>query len=127
MYWLPCLVMAPSVCLPPVEFCLGVRPSQAAKSRPDLNALGSLQIVDRSVEPPESLDQNLYGHPGGVWKSRITFGQLKQFVDTANSFGGDNAELRKMAAQRVDANRPLFDEAVRAPCAASVWLAAPRS
>jgi len=41
MYRLPCLVMAPSVCLPPLEFCLGVRPSQAAKSRPDLNTLGS--------------------------------------------------------------------------------------
>jgi hypothetical protein len=27
--------------LPPVEFCLGVSPSQAAKSRPDLNTLGS--------------------------------------------------------------------------------------
>jgi len=34
MYRLPCLVMPPSVCLPPLEFCLGVRPSQAAKSRP---------------------------------------------------------------------------------------------
>ena len=41
MYRLPCLVMAPSFSLPPLEFCLGVRPSQAAKSRPDLNTLGS--------------------------------------------------------------------------------------
>src|ERR1700730_12539243 len=41
MYRFPCLVMAPSAFLPPFEFCLGVRPSQAAKSRPDLNTLGS--------------------------------------------------------------------------------------
>jgi hypothetical protein len=27
--------------LPPVELCLGVNPSHAAKSRPDLNTLGS--------------------------------------------------------------------------------------
>ena len=33
--------MAPSACLPPLEFCLGVRPSQAVKSRPELNTLGS--------------------------------------------------------------------------------------
>jgi hypothetical protein len=31
----------PSAGLPRLEFCLGVRPSQAAKSRPDLNTLGS--------------------------------------------------------------------------------------
>jgi hypothetical protein len=41
MYRFPCLVMAPSACLPPLELCLGVRPSQAVKSRPDLNTLGS--------------------------------------------------------------------------------------
>src|ERR1700730_7869295 len=33
--------MPPSVCLPPLEFCRGVSPSHAAKSRPDLNTLGS--------------------------------------------------------------------------------------
>src|SRR4051794_33788488 len=30
----PIFEMAPSRCLPPVDFCKGVRPSQAAKSRP---------------------------------------------------------------------------------------------
>ena len=34
MYRFLCLVMAPSAGLPPVEFCRGTRPSQAAKSRP---------------------------------------------------------------------------------------------
>jgi len=33
--------MAPSLSLPPLEFCLGVRPSHAAKSRPDRNTPGS--------------------------------------------------------------------------------------
>src|SRR4030095_509606 len=30
----PIFEMAPSLCLPPVDFCSGVSPSQAAKSRP---------------------------------------------------------------------------------------------
>ena len=33
----PIFEMAPSRCLPPVDFCKGVRPSQAAKSRPLAN------------------------------------------------------------------------------------------
>src|SRR3984893_16142381 len=60
MYRFPCLVMAPSACLPPLEFCLGMRPSQAVKSRPDLNTLGtgcdhrSDNLADAGdlVEPP---------------------------------------------------------------------------
>ena len=32
--------MAPGFCFPPVDFWSGVSPSQAAKSRPDLNTLG---------------------------------------------------------------------------------------
>lgn len=41
MYRFPALVMAPRVGLPPLEICLGVSPSQAAKSRPELNTPGS--------------------------------------------------------------------------------------
>src|SRR6516164_7912875 len=33
-YWLPRLDIPPRRCLPPVEFCRGTRPSQAANSRP---------------------------------------------------------------------------------------------
>src|SRR5271155_1540061 len=39
IYRLPYLVIDPNLSLPPVEFCLGVAPSQAAKSRPDLKGL----------------------------------------------------------------------------------------
>ena len=68
------------------------------------------EIVDRFVEPLKSLGQNLNGRFGGVRKRRVTFGQLKQLVDAANSLGGDNAEFRKMAAKRVDAHGPLLDQ-----------------
>ena len=37
----PAWLSSPNFSLPPVEFCLGVAPSQAAKSRPDLKACGS--------------------------------------------------------------------------------------
>ena len=165
MYRLPCLAMAPSVGLPPLEFCLGVRPSQAAKSRPDLNTPGSgtalcdcrgdklsdagnfneqaahraacmgggdfaFQTVERLVEVFNLARQNLRGRHGGGRKCRITFGQLDKLVDAANAFGGDNAELRKMAAS---CTRPCVDASIvfclignpRVLCSINVaWLSA---
>ena len=40
-YWSPCFEIGPSFCLPPVKFCRGTIPIQAAKSRPDRKTLGS--------------------------------------------------------------------------------------
>ena len=54
--------------------------------------------------------QNLYGGFGSLWKSRIVFGQLKQFADAADPFGDYNAKLRKMSPQRVDAHCLLLDQ-----------------
>lgn len=48
-YRSPCLVMPPSLCLPPDEFCRGVSPSQAANSRPDRNADGSGIVAAKAV------------------------------------------------------------------------------
>ena len=46
--------MAPSVSLPPVEFCRGVKPRKAEKSRPDLKtaALGRLATIAEAVRAP---------------------------------------------------------------------------
>src|SRR5215467_13368269 len=54
MYRLPAFVMAPRDCLPPVEFCRGVRPSQAAKWRPDPNTLesGTLAAMTEATSLP---------------------------------------------------------------------------
>ena len=41
IYRFPFFVIFPSFAFPPLEFCLGVNPSQAAKSRPELNIAGS--------------------------------------------------------------------------------------
>ena len=40
-YGSPCLEILPRRCFPPVEFCRGTSPIQAAISRPDLNTEGS--------------------------------------------------------------------------------------
>lgn len=48
-YRSPCLVIPPSLCLPPEEFCRGVRPSQAANSRPDRKADGSGIVAAKAV------------------------------------------------------------------------------
>ena len=48
-YRSPCLVMPPSLFLPPDEFCLGVKPSQAANSRPDRNVDGSGMVAANAV------------------------------------------------------------------------------
>ena len=43
-YLSPILEMWPRRSLPPLEFCLGTRPSHAANCRPDLNCKGSVTV-----------------------------------------------------------------------------------
>src|SRR5262249_26165434 len=43
--------MLPSRSLPPVECCRGTSPIHAAKSRPDLKALGSVTVEAMAVAP----------------------------------------------------------------------------
>jgi hypothetical protein len=68
IYRLPCLVIDPNFSLPPVEFCLGVTPSQAAKSRPDLKACGSgalARIAEAASAPTPgtNFETSLQNHP----------------------------------------------------------------
>src|SRR5215471_1757483 len=48
-YWLPRLDIPPRRGLPPVEFCRGTRPSQAANSRPLRKPLGSTTVAAMAV------------------------------------------------------------------------------
>src|SRR5262244_2906376 len=48
-YGLPRLDIPPRRCLPPVEFCRGTKPSQAANSRPLRKPLGSTTVAARAV------------------------------------------------------------------------------
>lgn len=52
-YRSPILVMRPSRSLPPLEFCEGVSPSQAANSRPERNCPGSATDAANAVALPD--------------------------------------------------------------------------
>ena len=45
----PCLLILPSLSLPPLELCLGTSPIQAEKSRPDRKAFGSATLATIAV------------------------------------------------------------------------------
>src|SRR5437588_9584637 len=49
-YRSPCLVMPLSFSLPPLEFCRGTRPIQAARSLPDLKAVGSGTVATIALD-----------------------------------------------------------------------------
>ena len=46
---IPAFVMLPSLSRPPLEFCLGTSPIQAAKSRPERKAFGSATLATSAV------------------------------------------------------------------------------
>src|SRR6516162_8236664 len=50
-YRSPCFDIGPSFCLPPVESCRGTSPIQAAKSRPDRKAFGSVTVAVMALAP----------------------------------------------------------------------------
>src|SRR5215469_7877510 len=51
IYLSPRLLVRPSRSLPPLEFCRGVIPSQAANSRPDRNSDGSATVAAIALAP----------------------------------------------------------------------------
>src|SRR6266480_487205 len=84
-YWLPRLDIPPRRCLPPVEFCRGTRPSQAANSRPLRKPLVAL-IADNG----------------------------DQLADVAQALRRDHAELGQMPAQSVHQTRTLAHQPLSA-------------
>ncbi len=63
-YWSPCFVMRLSLTLPPVEFGLGTRPIHAARSRPDLNWLGSVTYATSACTIARRRDRFFLVRPG---------------------------------------------------------------
>ncbi len=57
------------------------------------------EIRERFVALFDLPNQNLCGCPCGLGKCCVLLGQIEKLVGAANAFGGDNAELRKMAAR----------------------------
>ncbi|PNE11914.1 MAG: hypothetical protein CR217_06425 [Beijerinckiaceae bacterium] len=101
-----------------------VAPSQAEKSRPDSNTRRSdaLAAIFRCLE----------GRLGDVWKRRARRGLGDRHVDAADPFGSEKAELCKIAAQGVAAQRLLLDRQPtrlgrnNAACRAALLLGANR-
>src|SRR5882757_6535750 len=48
-YRSPCLLILPSLFLPPLECCFGTSPIQAEKLRPDRKTFGSAMLATRAV------------------------------------------------------------------------------
>ena len=65
MYLSPRLLVRPKRSLPPLEFCRGVIPSQAANSRPDRNREGSATVTAIALAP-------IMPTPGTVANKRLT-------------------------------------------------------
>jgi hypothetical protein len=62
----PCLLILPSLSLPPLEFCFGTSPTQAEKSRPDRKAFGSAMLgtkAGRPVQPNLVAQRPAHGSP----------------------------------------------------------------
>ena len=101
-----------------------VAPSQAEKSRPDSNT--------RRSDALAAIFRCLQGRLGDVWKRRTRRGLGDRRVDAADPFGSEKAELCKMAAQGVAAQRLLLDrqptrlDRINAACRAALLLGANR-
>ena len=74
----PCFEMAPSFCLPPVDFCSGVSPSQAAKSRPvpKFSGAGTRAVIAAAAIGPT---------PGTVISRRATGSDFERRLISASS------------------------------------------
>src|ERR1700691_5601952 len=104
--------MAPSLSLPPLECWPGVSPSEAEKWLPDPNTRGSgwnATIADACVEALNGGGPYRRRLTGGLRKALIRLRQSEQVLDPVDALGGDQAELREMAAQRVHGHGPLLD------------------
>lgn len=104
----------PSRSLPPLEFCLGTRPIQAARLRPVLKTLGSAIVPTRALvssgltpgisirRRPTSVDRALVRHPL-AWNALVSrvVDHLDQRVQSLPANGGGHPKLRHVAANGV--------------------------
>src|SRR6516165_3252863 len=113
-YGLPRLDIPPRRCLPPVEFCRGTRPSQAANSRPLRKPLGSTTVAAMAV----AMIGPMPGTLARRWLTGLLLCQAMscfsiaataassadngdQLADVAQALRRDHAELGQMPAQSV--------------------------
>src|SRR6476660_3619264 len=131
--------MGPRRCLPPLELLRGTRPMKAARSRPDLNALGSVMVAASAVAsmtpmPGMVSSRRLAGH----WRcwacrrlSRVSICACKAAIWLASSFRLARASCGKrssLASARIanSRQRPCLPVAATSPnsamCARSALM-----
>ena len=79
----PLFEMAPSLCLPPVDFCSGVSPSQAAKSRPARKPSGAgtrAVIAVAAIGPMPGIVMQLLRHGVGLVRGVFLTIQLLELL-----------------------------------------------
>jgi hypothetical protein len=69
-----------------------------------------LQFLDSRVEARNFGGQYPRGLAGRLGQAVLRLRQSDEVLDPVDAFGGDEAELREMAAQRVHAHRSLLDQ-----------------
>jgi transketolase len=98
MYLSPGLLVPSKRSLPPLEFCRGVMPSQAANSRPDRNREGRATVAAMALAP-------MMPTPGAVAGNTILplgvdrFGQSGDIPDLYRAYGIDTDAILDAAAR----------------------------
>lgn len=127
-YRSPILVMRPSRSFPPLEFCDGVRPSQAANSRPERNCAGLATDAASAVAPTglitgmvDSMGGRRYAskptaapYSVGGWSSFVVI-LLKQVVAIPFALGNLSTNLEAVIRHALIIRRNGADEAYREP------------
>ena len=124
----PMRVILPSRSRPPLECCLGVSPTQAAKSRPLANVSGAGAKVTSAVadllfqrldSPREFFDlgeqrARQLRHGFGQ-QTLLSFDERREAAEMRDAGRGDDAKLGQVTAQGVDRLRALPNEEIPRP------------
>src|ERR1700738_3292516 len=92
-YRSPCLLMPPSLFLPPLECCFGTSPIQAEKSRPDRKAFGSATLATSAVASAGPT-------PGSSSSRWLTWLDRCQAMIRRSEFQYPRLEHRQLGAKR---------------------------
>src|SRR6516165_1641535 len=98
-YRSPCLEIGPSFGLPPVESCRGTNPIQAAKSRPDRKAFGSVTVAVMALAPRVPIPGT--GINGQTFIALVR-NDRQQLFEPLASLRSQNPEFSQMRPQRID-------------------------
>ena len=112
-YRSPCLVMPPNFSLPPLEFCRGTSPIQAARALPDLKAVGSgtvatMALASTGPTPGTSINRQPNSVDRALDLTRRSFSSTWSFTSPNWQTNGAS-EARATAGTRSSSGLPPGD------------------